>query len=963
MMFYAISRWAFLAAAVLMLAEAVEAQEFDLPPVEVVWDVPAEPAPPVEPSPASPRPAEGPRETPAQEPQKPKIAPDSVEGILQRFHEVQLEIARKKNQPAPEQPGKDKPILVLENPHLSQGRYHGNNQYDRSFVVKLLIANPTGKDVELKRAGVTLTSDQKTYKAAQRLTVYHDSYNIGRDYVSISSLTMNDTVPIPAGQSASAWLLFEKLPMNPAVPDLKLTLEFGSDKREIDVNEFCEGLLKSRIERMGPKDCLAVVTIEGQLDPVNVKSLVDDLDDLAVNQKLARVVIRWGKDGAAVETQLMEWLQRSANEAGQIRPANQNPSNSYPIVPMSIRELHLAELPKDSARYTSSNSQGRVHKGSAEAIIAALRTAYQALSANEIVDDLRDPNPLIRSAALMGGGGRLPPEKLPVLLDFIHSGDRNLERAAIFALRNFGEKESIETLVGLVKKNEKPRSVEAAESLATSRFAVASEALLELLKTADPEVKTSIVEVLAKYPRPIWADTIAEYARRPETPIGMASLRALNGIGHPELLSMLKHALEQKSPQVQMEAFNMLAARKDQESEELAVEFTLKHLRTEPPVGQMSNLIIRTKEPRAIPLLMRQFQAKKGSRYSLINMLASIGDDSVVEMLVSEYPKLNNSEKRAVLQGLQQLHSPEYVRLASEALLINDSSLLNAAAEGLYRDGTPQAEKALIEALKKDAKHSYWGYICNALVNFATPEARAALREARNSEHTEKKNAAINALRSLQQRSPGNQYMHQARSYARQKQWDQAIRYYTLAIEADSEYAEAHAGRGTAHLNKDKLKEAKADFERAVKSDPESSQGHTGLAILKILDGKIEKGVEYAESSRKEIEPFENNKGMMLYNLACVYGRAVGKLEDSPPRMEDEKRAKLLKQYQTKAVETLNEAVKNHFSDFELMKIDPDLEAVRDLPDIQKLLPDAQKGDKKRPNLRAEKVPVQDAAF
>ena len=82
-------------------------------------------------------------------------------------------------------------------------------------------------------------------------------------------------------------------------------------------------------------------------------------------------------------------------------------------------------------------------------------------------------------------------------------------------------------------------------------------------------------------------------------------------------------------------------------------------------------------------------------------------------------------------------------------------------------------------------------------MNFGTPQARDALREARNSKNANKKMSAINALRSLQQRSPGNQYVYQARNFVQQQKWDEAIKYYNLSIEADSEFAEAYAGRGT----------------------------------------------------------------------------------------------------------------------------------------------------------------------
>ena len=203
----------------------------------------------------------------------------------------------------------------------------------------------------------------------------------------------------------------------------------------------------------------------------------------------------------------------------------------------------------------------------------------------------------------------------------------------------------------------------------------------------------------------------------------------------------------------------------------------------------------------------------------------------------------------------------------------------------------------------------------------------------------------------MQQRSPGNQYIYNARNYVKQEKWDLAIRYYNLCIEADPEYAAAYAGRGNIYLRQKKYKEAKADFERAIKSDPEDTQGHAGVSIMKILDGKIDEGVKHMETARKQCEKYTSNKAMMYYNIACVYGRAVEKLLASP---KSDARDKRLKSYQDKAMLELQAGVKSGFSDFELMKKDPDLKSLAELPDFQKLLPKADKDKKrKRPNLNA----------
>ncbi|MCA9070089.1 MAG: tetratricopeptide repeat protein, partial [Planctomycetaceae bacterium] len=362
-----------------------------------------------------------------------------------------------------------------------------------------------------------------------------------------------------------------------------------------------------------------------------------------------------------------------------------------------------------------------------------------------------------------------------------------------------------------------------------------------------------------------------------------------------------------------------------------------------------SSLLTRTKDPRAIPLLIRQFQGKKTNRSTEISVLSQIGDQTVVDLLVAEYPKMNNQDKQNVMQGLLQLHAPEFVQLAEDALLIKDSSLVRLAANGLYQEGSDRAEKILIDSLKKEAKHPYWSYICNELMNFGTSEARDALRLARTSKDSNKKSAAINALRNMQQRSPGNQYIYQANNFVKQEKWDFALRYYNLALEADPDYATAYAGRGNIYIRQKKYKEAKSDFDHAVKADPENNQAHAGVAILKILDGQIDEGVKYMQTARKQFEPYESNKSMMSYNIACVYGRAVEELSKKTEGAKDDKKKE---EYESQAITELQAAVKFGFNDFELMKKDPDLQAVAKSEEFQKLLPKPNK-DRKRPNLDA----------
>ena len=58
------------------------------------------------------------------------------------------------------------------------------------------------------------------------------------------------------------------------------------------------------------------------------------------------------------------------------------------------------------------------------------------------------------------------------------------------------------------------------------------------------------------------------------------------------------------------EAFQLLASRSDRQSEELSLQYTLQTLKSGPPTPAMYSLLNRTKDPRAVPLLLAAWTAR-----------------------------------------------------------------------------------------------------------------------------------------------------------------------------------------------------------------------------------------------------------------------------------------------------------------------------------------------------------------
>jgi len=393
------------------------------------------------------------------------------------------------------------------------------------------------------------------------------------------------------------------------------------------------------------------------------------------------------------------------------------------------------------------------------------------------------------------------------------------------------------------------------------------------------------------------------------------------------MLDVFEQALGQKDPNIRNEAFNILSIRTDAASEELAVKFMLEQLKDSPPTPQMNALLNRTKEPRAIPLLLSQFDKQPNNRSALINTLAQIGDQSVADVFVESYPKLKNYEQTAILNALIQLRSPGFRKLAAQALLSTDSSLVSTASQGLQTDGSPEAAKLLIEAFEKSGNANTWNYTSNALSSLGTPEARETLLKARSGGDQNKRTIATNALRNLWQRSPGYQYVYQGQQLAQKEQWKDAVLQFSNALEVDPELPDAWAGRANAHLKQNKTKEARTDYDKALTLDPYNSTAVTGLGILLVLDGDPEGGIKKVEDARGKFTA----DALFAYNVACVYSQA------SAVVMKDDKladREQKRDAYRKKAFDELKRSVAMGFQDFDWMKKDPDFAPIRDLPEF-----------------------------
>ncbi len=911
---------------------------------------------------------------------KPAADAAAFQKLLDRINKLEAEVERLKNGPAaqPKGPGEGGDVLTLiDMAHV--GAVYLQTGQARYVALHLIVANTTGKPVTIAQDQITAEIDGEVRKLETIPSeIVNFSFQLRTQGNNVQNYSLQSMQPeknrsVPAGGQASFWIVFPKLGFTNTVPKCKLRLQLGETKKEIDVNAVQRALLAMETERIGPRSCLALITITGTMTMFNTQSLVDEMERVSA-MKVARVVLRWSPDAPQPDGQIMNWLQNSTN-VGMMR----NPNDMFPSIPSSLREFHMVKISDNDNSmnygYRGNNAgPSRIHATAADAVGAALRTAYLALPRDELLQEIREGHPLTRAAALAFGGARLDTEHLPQIFQWVADKDVDVQRAALQTLSHFGEAEAVEKLVFYVKKNVEPLSSTAIESLAGSRFGTAHEALLTMIKNEPPESKKRIVQVLARYPRPIWSETLYEFASDNRSELNVDAIKALIQVGHPKLVDVLEAGLKETNKPLRDLCFQTLAGRTDERSEKLAIEYTLAHLKTAPPLqdGSMNQLLIRTKDPRVVPLLLPYFERGGNDRIAVINLLIQIGDQTVGDKLAEKYPSLQNTEKAQVLNGLRQFRHPKFREFAGEALLTNDSSLVSTAANTLMQEGHPDGEKLLIAALEKQTANHLMHNITNALANYGTPAARAALLKAKESPDANKRNYAVSALAQIRQRSPGMQHVVQGiqkmkmsndgndanvnpnanAKEAKKQQEKEAMELFDLAIQLDPQLAEAYSSRGKLFLRQEKLPQAGKDFEKALELDLEpDSEVVTGLALVRVVEGKIDDAIKQVEGGREKHK--NTAAGLFLYNVACVYSRSIEYLKEHPEIAESSQKQEA---YRKKAIADLEQAIKQGFPDFDWMAKDPDFKVLRDDPEFKKLLAKkpAESPDKKAETKKAE---------
>ncbi|HUQ71824.1 MAG TPA: HEAT repeat domain-containing protein, partial [Planctomycetaceae bacterium] len=824
---------------------------------------------------------------------------------------IERELQRRGQTPPVWTVGDGRIAAVIDKAHI--GMFYESSGPSRFVAWHLQVGNRTSEPLVLPREFIRaeIDGDWRATAEIKPQLVYH-GFAYADEHYELRDCQPVKELRVPAGGVASTWLVYGNIGTGQTVPPSQLELTIAGQRRTVDVTAVQRALLGLEVERLGPKECLALITIGGRINTFNMQSLIDELD-AAVAQKVTRAVVRWKPDAPTPDHQLAAWLHSSAAFAGTGRVV----SEQLPIISASLREMHLVQLPQGAFPDTDAASglPPKVHPTELDAVAAALRTAYFAVTADDIRQAIRTGAALSRAAALIHGSERLDTSDLPMLVAFTRDASPPIRQAALMALGGFGDPAAIEPLTQAARSDTPADAQAAIRALAESRFQSAREALVQLLETADPAVEQRIIAILAERPRGDWADVLFAHAQDPDGRIRTDVLKALVRLEHPQIVDLLERGLRGNDSGQRDLAFTMLSARSDARSDKLATDFVLKQIEDQPPTGPVLDFLNRTRDPKALPVLLRHLRTSS-DKSSLINLLGQLGDSPTGDRLIAMFPKLEPHEQVAALNAVRSLRHPGFLALATEAIDSSDPTVANHAIQGLTQFATPDAQRVLCQAMDEATKSQTLQPLALALANFASPGARETLQRAAQSKDRPRRDAGRMGLQNLRLRSPGFQYIHQATSHLQEKQYDEALQLFQLAAELDPWLPEAQIGIGQIHLRHKRWADAGKSFQKAIDLDPSSAEVHaalgdaylkqeqwsaaatafrkaqelnpksglvvSGLAISQVMQGHLDAGLAIAEAGRAQ---FAKDAGF-LYNTACVYGRAVEQTEKRPASPE-----------------------------------------------------------------------------
>jgi len=813
-----------------------------------------------------------------------------------------------------------------------------SSEETRYAVIRLIVANRGTEELQLKKDKISLQAGGQTFSIGPKLGMlrnmplqidWHENGNVRPQ----SQLRTPRTIKIAAGHAAAFWCIFSGFDPMPAIPQIKLTVDPESGERvDLALNAQQNARLGLTIERLGPRNALAVLTIHGQLNRINSAFLAQQMTAIA-DRGTSRFLVQWAPQAQPSDDLLFNWLLSANRSTGEANPLQLQ----LPPLP-AIRQVLLAEVPKknEDVEEWEDVIGTSICENSRDAAGLLLKDVYERVDPRVALQEIQAGHPWSRIAAMEIAGGRLPPDALPVLLKLSRNPDSELQQAAILALGMQSQPEAQARLLELALSSDQAVSEFALKGLLRAATPAHRAAVKQLFAQQKLELpRSNVLELLAENYHPDWESQIVQGVLDQDVEVRCQALAILHQIGHPQLNKFCISALSDQDETVREQAFQILIDGTDRTAEQAASTYALQRLQEGHIDESILEFVERTRETKAAPALISALKKPDAVRFRLIEVIAEIGTSDHLLQVVEMADELNADETLATLQLVSHLSITTQLKFIRKILATENASVVYPAIELLKTIGNDEALDVLESMLKNNDSANHVDLICMALGEIGTPGAVRRLREFREqsgkSGNVAHLNAATQGLKRWRTRLPGFNFIEAGYVHVASDEEDEAIKAFSMAILINPDLSDAYSSRGNVYLRKNQFKQAGEDFQHAMELDGFDGQAITGCAIVRAIDGEWESAVQLIDEKTAH---FPRDR-FFIYNSACVYSRCVETLKKKESNPE---RDKQIPRFEQLSLDKLKQALDGGFSDTDWMQRDPDLAAVRELPGFKKLL-------------------------
>lgn len=818
-------------------------------------------------------------------------------------------------------------------------RYSEDFQTSDYLTLYVTVWNRTQKVQTIQPGAIQLVAWGQRFGIVDPKSIQHiATVSRGGEEVPIREIQTPDAILIPAGEAVGFWAVFAELQRTPTIGTMQLAIPVQDGATlQVDLREEQKRRLAISSERIGPAEALGVLTIHGQLNSINQQDLLDEVNFLYA-KGVRRALVRWGKTASEADDRMLDWILFSASNPGEVKLSYQSMAQLPPL-----QVLVCASPPEaNSDAFTWDASYDKVlFHHERDAAWTALNSLYVVVEPILIEREIREGHPLSRSAALrvMTARNEAPFDKMfPTLKRLLSNASQDDRPDILMAIGQQSDPDAIKLLTDFARHGSEAEANAAFEALLVSRNQASVIEIQELLRVQGVVVPVSKqIELLTEHYRPAWLPFLSSGLENSDAKVRSASLTSLVKVGHPQLAEFLKNALQDSEKSVREIAFQELTTRGqrgDPRSEAVAVEYAVKVLGHGDASQQVLQLIERTRDSRAAPLLVKFIRESSGNHPHLIEMLSSVGDDSHVRELLKIREDLVPRERSALLNVARALDLPEVMELASEAIRSDDPEFRLQGLTTLTLQGSDAAVDMIIEflAVRTDSELEQ-GVL--SLGQIGTPYSLRALKEFQKQSYIAHDAAGLRfayaGIYAWYQNSPAWNSIQHAYYQSQVENLENALMYFQIATEIDPEVGVAYHGMGNALLKLKRYRESKEAYQKALELDEFDGYAITGLAIVMAIEGQTSEAVDLALAS---IDKFPEDN-VYYYNTACVYGRAIESLTKKQPTEAIEE---IVAEYQKAGIEKLKEALAMGFDELDLMNSDPDIASLRELPEFTDLL-------------------------